>query len=203
MDDKNAMKTLTSIIFLFTIAVAGLAQKDGTGSIDARVNESLPTVYLNYVCSNQDAIRLRFNNNTIWHTSITTEKSYFPTSKPIILYNGNKGYAIPTGESVVMAYDVEADPLEEKRVKIPKIKHPYQMGGGRVTSTDYVFFDVPAKDLKKGLKISVEFSYEWEGTPSGNLSSEPMHRVYFRGGDIGSLNTDIVATPCAKRTQTR
>jgi len=192
------MKAFIPIALLVCLAITCVGQGDRPGSIDARINESLPTVYLKYVCSGRDTIRLSFNNNTIWHTSITTEKSYFFTSKPITLYNGAKGHAIPPGEKVVVAYDVERDPLlTEKRVKVPKIEHPYQMGGGRVTSTDYVFIDVAAKYLKKGLRIWVEFSYEWEGTPSGNLSLEPRHRVYFRAGDIGSLNTGIVATPCA------
>jgi hypothetical protein len=44
----------------------------------------------------------------------------------------------------------------------------------------------------------VEFSYDWESTKSGNISKEPEHRVYFCGGDIGSLNTGIEPTVCQK-----
>jgi len=82
-------------------------------------------------------------------------------------------------------YYVEKDELENiKEIKIPQKEPYYQGGGGRIASQDSILFSVPIEHLRKGLKIYVEFSYEWELTKSGNISNEPHHRVYFRGGDI-------------------
>ena len=96
-------------------------------------------------------------------------------------------------------YYVEKDELENlKRIKILQKEPYYQGDGGRIASQDSILFSIPIEHLRKGLKIYVEFSYEWELTKSGNISNEPHHRVYFRGGDIGSANTEIEPTVCQK-----
>lgn len=188
------MKKILLILMLF-LAVTGFSQgKAGFDNIE-RVNAKKPTVYLEYVCQDTRNIQLRMYNNSIWHIGVWTEKSYFPTKKPIRLGNGNKGYAIPNNEEVIMYYYIEKDKLENvKKIKIPKREPYYQGGGGRIVSQDSIRFSVPTQHLKKGLKIYVQFSYEWDGF--GDISKEPEHRVYFRGGDIGSANTEIEPTAC-------
>lgn len=167
--------------------------------LGGRVSGNKPTVYLSYVCQDEKKIYLRMHNNTIWHISISAEKSYFLTKKPITLFNGNKGYAIPNDEEVPLHYYIEKDELENiKKIKIPQKEPYYQGGGGRIVSQDSILFSVPIEHLRKGLKIYAEFNYEWEIPESGNLRNEPKHRVYFRGGDIGSANTEIEPTVCRK-----
>jgi hypothetical protein len=164
-----------------------------------RINVNKPTVYLEYVCQDEKKIYLRMHNNTMWHISISAEKSYFLTNKPIILGNGNKWYAIPNDEEVPIHYYIEKDELENiKKIKTPEKEPYYQNGGGRIVSQDSILFSVPIEHLRKGLKIYVEFNYEWELTESGFRRNEPKHRVYFRGGDIGSANTEIEPTVCRK-----
>ena len=186
------------IFFLFQVPL--LAQ----GSIveqkaRERINADKPTVYLSHVCQDEKNIYLRMHNNTIWHISISAEKSYFRTSKPIILGNGNKWFAFPNDVDVPIHYFIEKDELENiKKIKIPEKEPYYGNGGGRIVSQDSILFSVPIEHLRKGLKIYVEFNYEWELTESGFRRNEPRHRVYFRGGDIGSANTEIEPTACRK-----
>src|SRR4051794_26241153 len=85
-----------------------------------RVNQKKPTVYLEYICQDEKNVYLRMDNNTIWQVTVGAEKSYFPTTKPIKLRNGNKGYAIPNDEIVPIHYYIERDPLENTKVKIPQ-----------------------------------------------------------------------------------
>ena len=163
-----------------------------------RVNQKKPTVYLEYVCQNEKNIYLRMHNNTIWQIVVGAEKSYFPTTKPIKLRNGNKGYAIPSDEVVPIHYYIEKDALENTKIKVPQ-KEPYYLNrGGTIVSQDSIRFSVPIEHLRKGLKIYVGFGYEWELALPGDINREAEHRVYFRGGDIGSANTDIEPTACQK-----
>jgi hypothetical protein len=164
-----------------------------------RVNQKKPTVYLEYICQDEKNIYLRMHNNTIWQIIIGAEKSYFPTSRPITLRNGNRGYAVPSNEEVPLHYYIEKDELENlKKTKIPQ-KEPYYLNqGGRIVSGDSIRFSVPVDHLRKGLKIYVGFGYEWELSKPGDINREAEHRVYFRGGDIGSANTDIKPTACQK-----
>jgi hypothetical protein len=187
------------LTLMFCCVGTAFSQDKAVLESTARVNPSKPTVYLSYVCQDEKKTYLRMNNNTVWHINIWAEKSYFPTKKPIQLGNGNKGYAIPNDEEVSIHYYIEKDRLENiKKIKIPQKEPYYQGGGGRIASQDSILFSVPTEHLRKGLKIYVEFSYEWELTRSGNISNEPDHRVYFRGGDIGSANTEIKLTACQK-----
>lgn len=168
------------------------------GEDPERVNQKKPTVYLEYVCQDEKNIHLRMHNNTIWQIIVGAEKSYFPTTKPIKLRNGNKGYAIPSDEVVPIHYYIERDALENTKIKIPQ-KEPYYLNqGGRIVSQDSIRFSVPTEHLRKGLKIYVGFGYEWELALPGDINREAEHRVYFRGGDIGSLNTGIEPTACQK-----
>lgn len=138
----------------------------------------------------------------IWHIGVGAEKSYFLTTKPIILGNGNKGFAIPDNEEVPIHYYIEKDELENTKISIPQKEVYYmQNGGGKVASGDSIRFSVPKAYLEKGLKIYVRFSYEWEIVTSFYLDKEPEHRVYFRGGDIGSANTGIEPTVCKESTK--
>src|SRR5205085_180737 len=98
------MKRILFILMAFSFTNA-YSQDKGFGH--ERVNSEKPTVYLEYVCQSSEKIYLRLMNNTIWHIGISTEKSYWPTKKPITLGNGNKGYAIPNGEEVEMFYYAE------------------------------------------------------------------------------------------------
>jgi hypothetical protein len=191
------MKILTLIfISLLTFQIFSQTGNDEQ-KLSGRVNANKPTISLEYVCQDEKTIRLRMYNNTIWHISISAEKLYFPTKKPIIIGNGNKGYAIPNDEEVPIHYYIEKDELENiKKIKIPEKKPYYQNGGGRIVSQDSILFSVPIEHLRKGLKIYVEFNYEWELTESGFMRNEPEHRVYFRGGDIGSANTEIKPLTC-------
>lgn len=166
-------------------------------NFSSRIEADKPTIYLGYVCQNEKKIRLRMYNNTVWHINVWAEKSYFPTKKPIQLSNGNQGYAIPNDEEIPVYYYIEKDTLENiKKIKLPHKEPYYQGGGGRIASQDSVLFSVPIGHLRKGLKIYVEFSYEWEMTKSGDISKEPKHRAYFRSSDIGSANTQIAPIPC-------
>ena len=182
------------------LCLAATAFSQNKAESTGRIDPDKPTVYLNYVCQDEKKIYLRMHNNTIWHVGIWAEKSYFPTKKPIQLGNGNKGYAIPSDEDVPIHYHVEKDELEnQKNIKLPSQQdHSYIPGGGRIATGDSILFSVPIEHLRKGLKIFVELSYEWELTKSGDVSKEPAHRVYFRGGDIGSLNTGIEPPACQK-----
>lgn len=190
-------KVLLTLMLCFT--ATAFSQDKSVFESTARINPDKPTVYLSYVCQDEKKIYLRMNNNTVWHINIWAEKSYFPTKKPIQLGNGNKGYAIPNDEDVPIHYYIEKDELENiKKIKIPQKEPYYQGGGGRIATQDSILFSVPIEHLRKGLKIYVEFSYEWELTKSGDISKEPEHRVYFRGGDIGSANTEIEPTACQK-----
>ncbi len=190
------MKRVFLILILFIVATVSSQTKNSL-ELPERVDTNKPTVYLNYVCQNEKKIYLRMYNNTIWHIRVGAEKQYFPTKKPIKLGNGNKGYAIPNDEEVPIHYYIEKDELENiKKINIPD-KEPYYInGGGPIISQDSVFFSVPILHLRKGLKIYIEFAYEWEMTNSGDISKEPEHRVYFRGGDISSANTGIEPTVC-------
>jgi len=193
------MKTVLTLMLCF--AATTFSQNREETESTARINPEKPTVYLSYVCQDEKKIHLRMNNNTIWPLGIWAEKSYFPTKKPIQLANGNKYYAIPGDEDVPIHYHVEKDELENhKTIKLPSHQqdHSYIPGGGRIAPGDSILFLLPLEHLRKGLKIYVEFSYDWETTRSGDISKEPEHRVYFRGADIGSLNTGIKATACQK-----
>jgi len=193
------MKSLLLTLMLCFAAPIFSQNKEGT-ELNIRVDPNKPTVYLSYVCQDEKKIYLRMNNNTVWHVGVGAEKSYFPTKKPITLGNGNKGFAIPNDEEVPVHYYIEKDELENiKKVKTPQ-KEPYYWlnGGGRIATGDSIGFSVPIEYLRKGLKIYVRFSYEWEIITSFYLAREPMHRVYFRGGDIGSANTGIEPTACQK-----
>jgi hypothetical protein len=186
------------ILMLFFAATVFSQNREGTVSA-ARVEPDKPTVYLSYVCQDEKNIQLRMNNNTIWHVYVEADKSYFPTKKPIQLQNGAKVYAIPNNEEIPVFYYAERDQLEDvKRIKIPKLEYHFRNGGGWLSSQDSVLFSVPIEHLRKGLKIYVEFSYEWEMSKSGDTRKEPEHRVYFRGGEIGSLNTGIEPSACQK-----
>jgi hypothetical protein len=192
------MKKMFLLIFLSLVSMA-FSQDSKSLKANERVDSRKPTVYLSYICQDEKRVYFRMYNNTIWHISISAEKSYFPTKKPIILGNGNKGYAIPNDEEVPIHYYIEKDELENiKKIKIPEKESYYQNGGGRISSQDSILFSVPIEHLRKGLKIYVEFNYEWEMTESGNMRNEPKHRVYFRGGDIGSANTEIEPTICQR-----
>lgn len=189
---------LLSLMMLFSVTVFSQNKEDAESNV--RVDPEKPTVYLNYVCQDEKKIYLRMYNNTIWHIGVGAEKSYFPTKKPIQLGNGNIGYAIPSDEEVPIHYYIEKDELENvKKLKIPS-KEPYywRNGGGRIATGDSILFSVPIEHLRTGLKIYVEFSYEWEITKSKDSRKEPEHRVYFRGGDIGSANSNTEPTPCQK-----
>lgn len=190
------MKRVLTLMLCFAAAVFS-QNKDGIES-PVRIDPGKPTVYLSYVCQDEKKIFLRMYNNAVWHVGVGAEKSYFPTKKPIQLGNGNKGYAIPSDEEVPIHYFIEPDELE-KKIKIPrKEAYYYPNGGGRIAAGDSIFFTVPVEHLRTGLKIFVEFSYEWEITRSPDSRKEPEHRVYFHGGDIGSLNTGIEPTACQK-----
>jgi hypothetical protein len=192
------MKRLLLTLML-CLAATAFSQSKAVSESTVRVNPDKPTVYLSYVCQDEKKIYLRMNNNTVWHIGVGAEKSYFPTKKPIQLGNGNKGYAIPNDEEVPIHYYVEKDVLENiKKIKIPQKEPYYQNGGGRIASQDSILFSVPIEHLRKGLKIYVEFSYEWELAKPGDINREAEHRVYFRGGDIGSANTEIEPTACQK-----
>jgi hypothetical protein len=183
----------TVLILIMVIASAAFSQnKSDESNYDVRVKLDKPTIYLEYICQNEKNIFLRMYNNTIWQILIGAEKSYFPTTKPIKLSNGNKGFAIPNDEEVPIHYYIEKDELDGiKKIKIPK-KEPYYLNrGGTIVSGDSIRFSVPIKHLSKGLKLYVGFSYDWDAK-----QNEPLHRVYFRGGDIGSANTGIEAKPC-------
>jgi len=187
------------LTLMLCFVVTAFSQNKAVFESTARIKPDKPTVYLSYVCQNEKKIYLRMNNNTVWHIGVGAEKLYFPTKKPIQLGNGNKGYAIPNDEEVLVHYYIEKDELENiKKIKIPSKELYYQGGGGRIASQDSILFAVPIEHLRKGLKIYVEFSYEWEMTQSGDMRNEPEHRVYFRGGDIGSANTEIKPTACQK-----
>ncbi len=189
------MKTVLFILMLFATETTFSQHKDAPMS--EKIDPNKPTIYLEYVCQDEKNIKLRLENNSIWYITIWTVKSYFPTSKPFTLRNGAKGYAIPNDEKVDMFYYVEKDKLwDNKKIKIPKKELPREGGGGEVISQDSVIFPVEISHLQKGLKVYVEFSYEWDG--QGDISNEPSHRVYFRGGDIGSANTGIEPTLCKK-----
>jgi hypothetical protein len=191
------MKTI--LMLMLCLAATAFSQIKDVVETSERVDPGKPTVYLSYVCQNEKKVYLRMHNNTIWHIGIGAEKSYFPTKKPIKLGNGNKGYAIPNDEEVPIHYYIEKDKLENiKKIKIPEKEPYYQNGGGRIATGDSVLFSVPIEHLRKGLKIYVEFVYEWELVKPGDINREAEHRVYFRGGDIGSANTDIEPTPCQK-----
>jgi hypothetical protein len=192
------MKKMFLLIFLSLVSMA-FSQGNNSLKANERVDFRKPTVYLSYACQDEKKIYLRMHNNTIWHISISAEKLYFLTKKPIILGNGNKGYAIPNDEDVPIHYYIEKDELENiKKVKIPEKEPYYQNGGGRIVSQDSILFSVPDEHLRKGLKVYVEFNYDWELTESGFMRNEPKHRVYFRGGDIESANTGIEPTACQK-----
>jgi hypothetical protein len=183
------------LFFVITLlAVSGYAQVNP--SMAVRVDPNKPTVYLAYDCQDGARISLRMVNNTIWHVGVETEKTYFRTKKPITLFNGNKGYAILPGEVVNMHYYVEKDPLEKTNISAPKLKELPQWGGGRIASGDTIFFYLSAEHLQKGLRVYVEFNYEWEVSRSGGTDNEPTHRAYFRGGDISSANTGIMPRRC-------
>jgi hypothetical protein len=193
------MKKLLLICTIFLLASTFFSQSNNDESkSDVRVKANKPTVYLEYVCQDEKKISLRMYNNTVWHIGVDAEKSYFPTKKPIKLGNGNKGYAIPNDEEVPIHYYIEKDELGNvKKIKVPKKERYYwSNGGGRIAIGDFIYFTVPIEHLHEGLKIYVEFIYEWEISKSGDTSKEPEHRVYFRGGDIGSANTGIEAKPC-------
>ncbi len=168
--------------------------------IDIRLRNDKPTVYIEYVCQDEEKIFLRMHNNTIWHIGVGAEKSYFPTKKPIKLGNGNKGYAIPNNEEVPLHYKIEQDELgNEKKMEVPKQKlYYYPNVRGRIASEDFIKFAVPIGHLQDGLKISVRFSFEWELITSFHLAREPVHRVYFQGSEIGSENTGIEPVACPK-----
>jgi hypothetical protein len=192
------MQRMFFLVFL-TLVTMAFSQGSRSPEESERVDSRKPTIYLSYVCQDEKNIYLRMNNNTIWHVSISAEKSYFPTSQPITLGNGNKGYAIPSSEEVPLHYFIERDEMENiKNRAVPKKEFYYQNRGGRIPSKDSILFSVPIEHLRKGLKIHVEFNYEWEIPESGDLRYEPKHRVYFRGGDVGSANTEIEPTKCQK-----
>ncbi|HMM79037.1 MAG TPA: hypothetical protein PKC65_03330 [Pyrinomonadaceae bacterium] len=187
------------LILMLCLAATTFSQNREETESTARINPEKPTVYLSYVCQDEKKIHLRMNNNTIWHVYVEVDKSYFPTKKPIQLQNGAKVYAIPNNEKIPVFYYAERDQLEDvKGIKIPKLEYHFTNGGGWLASNDSILFSVPIELLRKGLKIYVEFFYEWEMAKSGDTRKEPEHRVYFRGADIGSLNTGIKATACQK-----
>jgi hypothetical protein len=74
------------------------------------------------------------HNHTIWQIIVGAEKSYFPTTKPITLRNGNKGYAIPSDEVVPIYSYIERDTLENTKIKIPRKEPYYANRGGAIAS---------------------------------------------------------------------
>ena len=187
---------LFAIIFVFVIPCS--AQSNSVEpKLAGTVTPYKPTVYLEYICQDEKKIRLRMYNNTNWNISINAEKTYFPTKTPIKLQNGANVYAIPNNEEVTgLHYYIERDNLEKIRnLKIPKTEY-YTNGGGWIKTQDSVIFSLPTEHLRKGLKIYVSYKYEWEITKNGLSQNEPEHRVYFRGGDFGSANTEIKSSPC-------
>jgi len=173
------------------------SQTKNSAELPERVERKKPTVYLDYVCQDEKQIYLRMYNNTIWLIRVGAEKQYFPTKRPVRLGNGNKGYALPNDEKVPIHYYIEKDELENiKKIKIP-YKELYSInGGGPIISQDSILFSIPIGHLQRGLKIFVQFSYEWELTESSDTKKEPEHRVYFRGSDISSANTEIEPKVC-------
>lgn len=191
------MKNLALICTVFVLALVSFSQSNNDESkSDIRVRTDKPTVYLEYVCQDDKNVYLRINNNSIWYIVVWTKESYFLKGKPMTLRNGAKGYAIPANTEANIFYGVEKDELENvTKIKIPKMESQ-NGGGGNILSQDSVIFPLSINHLKKGLKIYVDFSFEWDGF--GTLRKEPTHRVYFRGGDIGSANTGIVSKPCSE-----
>ena len=190
------VKAISLVVVLFIVSNV-FSQNGDNKDLPEHVNVNKPTVYLEYICQDKNSIYLRLYNNTIWQIIVGAEKSYFPTTKPIRLRNGNKGYAIPDDEEVPIHYYVEKDELQSIRgIEIPR-KQPYSLNqAGRIVSKDSIRFSVPVEHLRKGLKIYVGFAYEWDAKSANIIGEEPEHRVYFRGGDIGSANTDIIKKNC-------
>jgi hypothetical protein len=187
---------MKKILLILIMVFAVEAQNNESGDMSVRVNPNKPSIFLEYVCQDDKNVRLKINNNSIWYIGVWTKESYFMKGNPMTLRNGAKGYAIPKNSEANIFYSVEKDELEKiKKIKIPKMESQ-NGGGGHILSQDSVVFPVSTKHLKVGLKIYVVFSFEWDGF--GSLDKEPEHRVYFRGGDIGSENTGIKPVACQK-----
>ena len=184
------MKTkiiLVLCIFLLTLGVSSQVSSENKINVRQAIVKK-PTIYLDYLCQNSDMIFLRMYNNTEWHISVSSD-IYFPTRKSITLRNGVKTSAAPNDEAISsLFYFVSPDGLAfVRKVKVPKSAREgvgNDGGGAWIAPNDSIFFPVPQKYLRKGLRVSVQFEYEWEIGKDGVRSNEPEHKVYFRGAKI-------------------
>lgn len=193
------MKNSALIFVLLLVTTAFSQSGDIDSKLNVRVKTDKPTVYLDYVCQDKKKIYLRMFNNTIWNIDVTAYESYFPTKRPLILLNGAKVYAIPDDKEIPLQYYVQKDEMiGKKKVKIPKVVGYRTNGGGWIASQDSILFSVPMDYLQEGLKVSVNYNYEWEITKDGYTINDPEHRVYFRSGTISSANSDVIPLACKK-----
>ena len=173
-------------IFLVFSALSYPAQSTSKQAI--KVNLNKPSVWLEYLCSENDKIQLRLNNNTIWHLKIFSA-GYWGTKKPVLLLNGNRTFAAPDDVPIEsLFYHVEID----KGARVSGIKLPKETrsgigndgGGTWIAPADSVFFPVPVDYLHEGLKVAVSFKYEWEIPKDGHLIDDPEHTVFFTGRSL-------------------
>ncbi|HEX8162592.1 MAG TPA: hypothetical protein VF538_12005 [Pyrinomonadaceae bacterium] len=139
-----------------------------------------PTVYLSidhtgprkplYEEESGNGIWLKLHNNTLW-----------PIVFPVF------GVSKEWGD-LGMFYDIEFEGEQKSRAITP-LPRGYKLGHVSTLFTlpsgRSVVFSIPREHLVKGLKICVNFNYNWEASERGWVrDDEPKHYVYFYGSDV-------------------
>jgi hypothetical protein len=192
------MRSPALIFTLFIVTASFAGSSNVSGKLSQRVKADKPTVYLDYVCQDREKVYLRLYNNTVWHISVTTSETYYPSKTPIKLRNGVSTYAAPDDKNISLQYRVEKYALPWENVRVPKIKYADNGAISWVASEDSILFSVPVEYLRKDLQVFVTFNYEWEITEQGYSINDPEHRISYRGLDLSHtkpLACENVAAP--------
>lgn len=177
------------------LATTNLAQSNSIegGANGGRVQADKPTVYLDYVCQDNEKVYLRIHNNTIWHINVITDRAHAPKRR-IQLRNGVNTYALSNDTGISLRYGVEKWALPWEHVNVPKLVPPHTSFGSWIVSQEAAIFPVSVEHLRRDLQVIVRFNYEWEITKNGYTINDPEHRVSFRGLDF----SDSKPSPCEK-----
>ena len=126
--------------------------------------------------SNGKGVLLRLTNNTNCTVSITADYGTAPSNPSAVVIRGGKIVRPPdvrfgsvrNGQRVCLSYFT----------KYPKQQHPVIGCASHLVETaylnggDYVFFDVPLMNFRKGGEIFVPYNYEWDEGEASEIVTE-------------------------------
>lgn len=154
------------------------AQKKGTTSVDVRIVQNRPNVFISYeqvgkrepqdVGDSDEGVWLRFHNNSKWQVGVCM----FEVSKE----NGDMGFN----------YEVERYENAGSE-EVPIASDPEgSCSIGLIKSGKSLVFSLPREHMAEGLAIKVRFRYEWESDTNiiAGGGREPLHYAYFYSLDI-------------------